>query len=49
MSTKKENKKSRKISAKKKTVKVSKDGPYMVFGNTPLLKTVIEADEEGYP
>lgn len=32
-----------------KIIKVTKNGPYYVTGNIPLIKTVIEADEEGYP
>ena len=30
-------------------IKVTKNGPYLVKGNTPLSKMVIETDEEGYP
>ena len=32
-----------------KLVKITKNGPYIISGNIPLIKAVIEADEEGYP
>jgi CDGSH-type Zn-finger protein len=33
----------------KKTIKVSKNGPFLVSGGIPLIKLVILTDEEGYP
>ena len=30
-------------------IRVTVDGPYIVTGNVPLSKMVIETDEEGYP
>jgi CDGSH-type Zn-finger protein len=37
------------IGKEKMLCKVSLNGPYIVKGNVPLIKMVIEADEEGYP
>ena len=33
----------------KKLCKITKNGPYIVTGNVPLLKMTIQTDEEGYP
>ena len=33
----------------KPQIKITVNGPYIVTGNIPLTKMVIEADEEGYP
>jgi CDGSH-type Zn-finger protein len=34
---------------KKPRIKVTKNGPYIVTGSVPLIKMVIDADEDGYP
>ena len=38
-----------KSSKRKHRIKITLNGPYMVTGTVPLLKMVIETDDEGYP